>query len=1393
MAAALVTLPAGSTTAGSRFAGFDQAGLDGDGGPALQAITAPARLGRIAAVPGSSSGEAWAIGRSQSVRPGWAADPQGQVVFLHWKDGAWHMTGPPTQGGRAIDPALSDLAVAPNGEGWAVGDGGVILHHKADTESWTADAASGRVTTALLQSVSVVNGAAWAVGKPDSSTTILSYTSDSGWRRDPATTQMTADGSPGLIGVAAVSADEAWAVSDETVSGVKLYHFARGSWQKVTTGQQVFDGPFPAVSPGRGSVNQDARGASIAADADGAWVGGSMRPTDAVSLANGAPGDTTRPFVLHVSSGGGVTSYCPDRYEVRTTTAEGTAPDITPICDKPFPTVPFDIPSISVAGGRVLAGGLGLFSFQNGAWVHQPDPEGYVLSVSMSTPNEGWTTSGGGTYFRGDEVRAVSPLVGHWTTHPLKAHVARWPESQRQPLEAVAVSPDGNRALAVGQDTAAVAYDPKLGWDITPVVGDLRHFHAAAWPDDGAWAVGDHGIIDRYDGSNWKADPASSVATVRDLFGVAFRSSGDGMAVGSSGVVLRWDGARWSVDQPGSALTANTLYAVTATSTGYVVAGGQGTVLELSDGAWRAHGEVPALATVGAQAPADLYAATTMGDGRVVVGGQRSVVLAAPAGGSFASYDPPLAGTVLALGASGGTRLVASVTEDVRKYDGTSPVAERGAVLASDGFTWSDLSLARRATAQPGTDTSSFDDPVYGLAFSGTAGWAAGGTPAGVQDAEGHLRSLPTGSVYRVDPAGDPTPPATSADVQLPSGVNFAVFGESWCGTGLCGSLSGSGTQADTVALRIRDEINRAAKLPNGPRFVLFLGNMRSTGLPEELAEFHRYLQGFDIPVYSALGDRDLFTGADGSSAVNRTASSETWRDTFGDMPGPWGTGETPVDIQPVASTTSRAAGAATHYAFDVVRGGQPELRVIVIDSSTKSLGDASTQNPPEQQSTWFDTVATDAQVQKIPMVVAMNQPTVLPDNVQYPNWTTQAVDQQTFETSAATHGVTAVFAGGARMNTTDSLPARTGVVPLYIMGGGGAPLGADTTTGLVPTKQPGDGYYDAWHAVSIDTRLEDRNILDQAAVRLHSFPALDSLAMHALDGGYAAAGDTLRFSGLARELPGGWSDLDQAMTTYMDMGAAGLEPCRSPGQGGSVCQSINAIRPPYRFYSEDPSIADFVVPDFGRGGRTPALSPPVGGKIVTDADGTFGLLCTFKAGTVGIDLESGFFRKRFVITIGAGAGPCVQHPVLVRAPLAAPVPAPPPVPAAAVPHVPAPAPPLLSGTFTPPIDSLVVVLPPPPAPIVAPAPPASAAGAKKEEEEHQTESAGQDGSDGEAEFTAIRHSAQRRHEVPLLGWWLAMTMVALGVMGGTVAAGVAVRRRERVWAPQHAPQEVAW
>lgn len=1382
----------GPISADERPDAFSRSSLAGsEPGVTMQQETVGARVARVRVVPGSGGTEVWALGISSARLERWGpASGRGQAVWLRYRPAAgWVLVGPPQdEQGRPVNPVLSAFDLLPSGEGWAVGEGGSLLHKSAGSTRWVVDrqleAAAAEVT---LTAVSLTTTGGRAVGFAVGTGAAVYRLEDGRWRPDDPGPDMVADGRPELAAVSAASAEEAWAVSGSAVERLIVYRRGPAGWRRVETGQVIFDRP-PAKASG-GGFNQAASGSAVAADASGAWIGGEMFPTSAAHpFGDTSPGAASRPFVLRYdASRNRFTSYCSDQYAMRQSGSLAGF-DQSRLCDRPFPTSLFDISSFSVVPGGVFAGGFGLYRFDGRGWFREPDSNGYLVSVSMASGSEGWVASSGSSFRSGGTIRSTATTLGHWTARPRRAAVARWPQAQSTPLESVAVAADGSgRAIAVGQEGTGVLYYRGAGWDVVNQLV-VTALHAAAWPAGGdPWAVGEGGVILRYDGQKWVNDPASTALTEQSLFATAFRSSSDGVAVGLGGTILRYDGERWRRDPDSGKATRKDLLAVAVTRDGYVAVGREAVLLERgAAGGWVSRRDVASRAARPGEPLPAFYAVATLPDGRVLVGGSQSTLLAGEPGGAYGRYAPPLEGTVVALaagGSPGDPTIVASLTPDATKYRAERPSLVRGSLMVGDGRTWRDGSLDRRITMFPSTDSSGFQDPIYSIALEpgGRAGWGVGGTPAYTRDVEGHLRSETTSSVYRIAPEGDPRSPDVRAEVRFEHpGVSFAVFGESWCGRGLCSATAGTGTMADEVALRIREEINEASRLPGGPRFVVFTGNMRRQGLPEELGQFKRFLEGFRLPVFGAIGSTDLVpaltdstTGAIDVTGLASRATNEFWMRTFARRPAPWGSGSPLPAFRPVTLATGEPVPglARTHYAFDYLEGGKPRLRVVVVDSSTRSYGSPAEQNPREAQGRWLQAVLGEAQLRNIPRVVLMNQPTIVPTATQPLNWSNTG-DSTDFEATVLGARVSAVITGGPRMNTRGAVPRGTGEIPMFVVGGGGAPLGFENPI-ETPTKLPSDGFYHAWHAVSVDVDRAD--LIGQAPVRLASFPILESISIRSFQGRVVPAGTAVELTALARGLPGGWSDPEQALATYMELGSRGLRTCSRPGQGQGLCASRNALLPPLRFFSRTPGIADFALPAGGQGNP---FRHPVTKRIVPDPGGRFGLLCTFRPGVAQISAVVGFHEARIALLVRGGEGPCRDGPVA---------------------DLPAPRPPVVEEVrfAREPVEEFrsrfrptravqaVAIFPPPPAPAVAPAPPGAPGISRKEEHEpsHETE--------GHGQYRYPATVLARRGADPVPQSWLILgSVAALSFMGAAVAA--AARRPRPDWARARASRE-AW
>ncbi len=1454
------TAPSGAR----RETAFGRTSLEGSGIATMQSEILPANIARVAVVPGSKVSEAWAIGLSHARVPEWDSDSgTGQVVFLRYTSSTgWRMTGPPVSAsGKVINPLLAAFALAPNGEGYAVGDQEALLHKAPGSTQWVQHKQSGKMSLAaekqLMTSISLATSAGATVGYAVGvGPTIVRLNRGGVWEPVDSDPLMPVE----LAGVATVSEDEAWVTGTQEVGAdstkVMVFHRTNRAWEQVLA-PRMFDNP-PAEGMDGTTINRAAEAGAIAADATTMWIGGRMYPTSSTfPEGDGSPGHVSRAFMLRYDlreppSGEPAnenrwTSFCPDQYseqfggnDPNVEKGSGSQPgDRTKVCDEVFPTAPFAIASIQMLPrGEVFAGGLGLFHFIPGSsevpggWFREPNTNGYLISIAMGSNREGWVASPGNSLGAGGAVHSVSTTIGHWTDRPRKSAVARWSQPNPRLLQAVALEGGGTgRAIAVGNSGKSIIFKGN-GWDSINEQAPYD-LHAVDWPAGGRpFAVGNDGVIIRLDEQeNWQIEsgPFFEIPpTTRPLFGVAFRSPAEGVAVGLGGTIMARAGGRWRPDK--SIRLGQDLYAIAKSGSEYVVVGSEGLVLEGVPGRWRVRPEgrtllkrsnVPTAPT--------LYSATPNDKGEVVIGGQDGSILVRSPGGAIRLFETPLEGTILALTSRAG-RLFASVSPDEKKYDGIKPAAMRGSILAFESGRWLDVSMNRRVTitlSLGAADPSAFDDPVYGLAMAdGSTGWAAGGTPGGdVPDLEEkHQRRHDTSAIYRVNLNGDPGEGPRHAKLDAPpGGIAFAAFGESWCGIGSCTAAMGTGTQADLVSLQIRDEINEASTQPGGPRFVIFTGNMRLVGIPEELEEFRRYIEGFRIPVFSVVGDKDRFTTLGSSALAGNTkgfqegpcsaiqggscsasvssGGMDHWKQTFSGMTAPWGTSSDPR-IKPVAyppTATTHAGLARTHYAFDFKEGSRG-VRVIVLDTSTKGYGTPKEQNPEENQGDFLKWAASSSD---LPIVVAMNQPPKLPWE-EIPSWTSD------FEADAAANEVSVVVAGGLRGNTKDYVSGVAGSItvriPLYIAGGGGGPLGYELPPPpykTQPSLHPLDGYYHAWQLLTV-TDDATGPLSGQKRVEVQAMPVLESVSMHSYRGTVIPAGQVTNMSAYARGLNGGFSDPRQSKTTYLSHGIETTASCGGSYHGNGSCISTSAVLPNFYFYSENPDVAEFVVPDpLGQGG--PEISGA--GNVVPDPGGGFGFLCTFKPGTAYINAVAGLQRHRLALTVAPtqGASPCTktEYP-----------PSPVPTPKPSIPASPEPEPPEPPITFSasrPPLVEIVAVFPPPPAPVVAPAPPGAPGVGRKEEQEveYQTEKHDDhsfvdaryaedvrqearqvvverrhaDGRSASSAESAQRHAftARRAHrEDPVTNAWVALGALATLAFVGALGAAAVVQRRTR-------------
>lgn len=1417
VATILLTAMAGMSPGVKPQGSLASGGLDGSNSAGMRAVQLPARVSRVAMVPGTAAGEAWAIGYMTHGDPSWPTD---QTVMLHYtRSSGWKLDAP-AKDANGNSLGLNSLSFAANGEGWAVGTSGAMGHYVPGS-GWSFTSACDPVgpisdsACPTLYGVSLTpSGVGYAVGLPHqngSANTILRY-DGSRWSLDPSLVAANPNAIINLYAVSAVGADDAWAVGG--TSGRELQVFRRRGviWERQKTGNPIFDNPGP--SNDQATVNLSAAGWSVAASSDGStvWVGGGLYPIDPGRPLEQA--DT--PFTLRcdVSNGcggasdanntSGWTSFCPPQYSLYDDNANRID-----VCNKRMPLSPYDVDSLSLLpNGEVFGGGFGLFHFKAGAWFREPNSNSYLSSVAFALgPDgspEGWVASSMPQVGGGGGAASGTSTLGHYSASPPDPRTARWPNFNTSTLYGVATSPSGTDAVAVGNNGSVLLYRQVGGWDRLPgAAGDAR-LQGVAWLDaKRAYGVGSRGALAEITRGGVELLPTN--LTTNDLNSVAF-SGGRGFAVGDRGTMLSFSGGSWRADPQNGSFGVH-LYDIAPYGNGFVAVGGRSTLLvnpSGSPGDWRVDDSViQYLGTFNdpGRRP-DLFAVDVSPQGSIVVGGNERLLLVSE-GSGFRSLTPlDSTGSILDLKVrrtNGTLQVVALFSEAELRFK-----ARRTTMMLFDGSRWIDLESSGVRTMHSAvtgngtnidpadTDVAGIPDPAFSLSMdSANSAWAVGGIVPNVGDEYQNYYVDQTSTVYRMDLTGDPRPRSTQATVSpAQQGLNFAYFSESSCGKGYCSTAVGSGTQADKVALKIRDEINAATRLPNPPRFVIFGGDMRAQGIPDELAQFKGYLSEFQIPVFAAIGPNDVFSSGAGGQARgflppvpdddleraglkppdlnSATGSNRFYKENLGDQWFPWGNnrdserfGIRAVDIGLPATDGL----ARTHYAFDYAIGERRIARFVILDTSDhlfSKQAQSSKQNPPNQdQASWLSLVVSDAKSNydpPLPVIVSMNVPTVNP----LKNLSQRTLaDGASFEAAAVGYGLSAVLTGYVRANATYAIPnaATPGNVPVYVLGGGGAPpVGSDVS------RHPNDGYYHSWALVNVDTRGVSL-LQPQAKVSVAPIPVVESVFLHPVEGLSAEGGWTLQFQAMARALSGGAQPNDPRAKKMTYLKFPTSPHCLTEGSSGGYCLNLSALKPHYRFVSENPDVADFVLPS-----GLPRYPAVIGGFLIPDDQ--LGFLCTFKAGTAWVKIIAGSQQMRLPVTVGAGFGPCVDHPILIKDP---------PIPGRAEPPSPIeqPAPKTRPLFHVPPFpENLVAVLPPVPAPIAAPAPPASAASSRKEEEEHQTQAEGQEGDGNEARV--LSYQRRSSHYDPVLGWVTVAGASMLGLLLAATAAAVLENKRRK-------------
>lgn len=237
------------------------------------------------------------------------------------------------------------------------------------------------------------------------------------------------------------------------------------------------------------------------------------------------------------------------------------------------------------------------------------------------------------------------------------------------------------------------------GWTVmeTPAVVPLYGLWGTAV--NNVVAVGQNGIILRYDGTAWAQQVASP--TAKALYAVWGSSAGDVFAVGETGTIVRYDGSAWST-MAGN--TFQTLHGVSGASAADVYAAGdQGTIMQYNGSLWT---RLPAYTIKRLNG-----IAAGIGGGDIFAVGQDGVIVqrrdgvwssatvsihplyAVWAASASDAYAVGESGTILQYDGSSWTEMASHTTKQLYSLWGASAtdvyaVGEGGTIIHFDGAGW---------------------------------------------------------------------------------------------------------------------------------------------------------------------------------------------------------------------------------------------------------------------------------------------------------------------------------------------------------------------------------------------------------------------------------------------------------------------------------------------------------------------------------------------------------------------------------------------------------------------------------------------------------------------------------------------------------------------------------
>ncbi len=438
-------------------------------------------------------------------------------------------TPAPTATRVPTSATLRSVTMLSASEGWAVGEGGVIVHFDGSTWSRVPHAAENFTNNTRLNAISMVSSRdGWAVGQigygVDDQGLILHWDGVT-WRSvttDPPSELQRAS----LASVSMLSPDDGWIVGGNP-GGSLILHWDGQHWTRI-------------ASPVDAAADVYLNSVTVLPGADGWAVGWQAQGNN-----------TSRGIILR-------------RDGLTWRRFPGPAFTILPALDAVALASPTDGWIVSRGFGEL---GNWLLHWDGSVWTRQ-EPSPRLFALAVVSPTDVW---GGGGYD-----------LWHWDGQTWRDVFHTASPATLMSMAMVSAT-DG---WAVGGEGQVLHWDGQawLTWPPPPPVhnpvASLRALALLSASD--GWAVGDQGTLRHWDGQTWSFADSPVAVT---LNGVALASTADGWAVGDQGIALHWDGAVWQRVRTPVSSRLNAV-ALLSASDGWA-AGNDGVILRWDGAAWQ--------------------------------------------------------------------------------------------------------------------------------------------------------------------------------------------------------------------------------------------------------------------------------------------------------------------------------------------------------------------------------------------------------------------------------------------------------------------------------------------------------------------------------------------------------------------------------------------------------------------------------------------------------------------------------------------------------------------------------------------------------------------------------------------------------------------------------------